>query len=337
MSFRPLPKGGTSPRVRLKKGEKSQLRCPPAAGRCPAEPLLGAALLGRWRAASPEPRGCWQALPRLGPPRPAAGRNAGMRGRLPQPPSPRRAGVRLRVPRMLRSWRVVANAGCPREPCRCAATSLLRACLHLPTPYVKKKKKENKKPPLAGPGTQLPGDAQLRGPSAIPLHQRLRPPCVHEAARPHRRGCRSRPVFFSSGGQLVSQMRALRCQGGFVTAPRAGPAALSCPPPPREPIVPSPSGGCWRQIYRGRRPAGRGLRSAAGRGAGGSAPGTFDPSCCHRRGRRGPRGRIPLGICFARPVRGWLLFFYFFHFFFMSPECFVRSCVGGARARAPPG
>lgn len=91
--------------------------------------------------------------------------------------------------------------------------------------------------------------------------------------------------FFSSGGQLVSQMRALRCQGGFVTAPRAGPAALSCPPPPREPIVPGPSGGYWRQIYRGRRPAGQGLRSAAGRGAGGSAPGTFDPSCCHRRGR----------------------------------------------------
>lgn len=152
-------------------------------------------------------------------------------------------------------------------------------------------------------GARLPGHPRRpRGPAAASPRQ---------AARPHRCGCWSRPVFFSSGGQLVSQMRALRCQGGFVTAPRAGPAALSCPPPPREPIVPGPSGGCWRQIYRGRRPAGRGLRSAAGRGAGGSAPGTFDPSCCHRRGRRRPRGRIPLGICFARPVRGRLPFFFF--------------------------
>lgn len=131
-------------------------------------------------------------------------------------------------------------------------------------------------------------------------------------------------------------MRALRCQGGFVTAPRAGPAALSCPPPPRESIVPGPSRGCWRQIYRGRRPAGRGLRSAAGRGAGGSAPGTFDPSCCHRRGRRGPRGRIPLRICFARPVRDWLLFFFFSLIFFVSGAFCPQLRGGLGSLRFPP-
>lgn len=113
--------------------------------------------------------------------------------------------------------------------------------------------------PLAGPGKQrmgMLGAGDQRHPGTAGSSPSLR---LTELAR---------FFSFSSGGQLVSQMRALRCQGGFVTAPRAGPAALSCPPPPREPIVPGPSGGCWRQIYRGRHPAGRGPRSAAGRGTG---------------------------------------------------------------------
>lgn len=238
------------------------------------EPLRGAALLGCWRA----PLGARLA-------RRTISCTLGRRAALPSAFAPRACSARGR-----RLTPAAARFG--------VSARLLG--LH----------KQDSQAPFVSLGKQqrrgMPSSGGIR---TVPAGRRARPPVgTRGGSSPLPRLLES-ARFFSSGGQLVSQMRALRCQGGFVTAPRAGPAALSCPPPPREPIVPGPSGGCWRQIYRGRRPAGRGLRSAAGRGAGGSAPGTFDPSCCHRRGRRGPRGRIPLGICFARPVRGRLLFF----------------------------
>lgn len=210
-------------------------------------------------------------MPGLRAPCATAGLNAGMQGHLPHPPPLRPAGISLCVTQMLseHSWNPV-----PPQAMPVVVVDLPVWGIYLLMHYLGG---GNKNCLLQVPGSSTWGMPSSSNQPCLPMHARgSSSPSLWllESAR-----------FFSSGGQLVSQMRALRCQGGFVTAPRAGPAALSCPPPPREPIVPGPSGGCWRQIYRGRRPAGQGLRSAAGRGAGGSAPGTFDPSCCHRRGR----------------------------------------------------
>lgn len=111
-------------------------------------------------------------------------------------------------------------------------------------------------------------------------------------------------------------------RAGGIVLPSA-PAGAHCPRPQRGLLAADLSG-----------PASRGpgppLRSWPRHR--GSAPRTFDPSCCQRRGRRGPRGHIPLGICSARPVRGACFFLGVFYFLFFCPGAFCPQLRGGAPA-----
>lgn len=87
----------------------------------------------------------------------------------------------------------------------------------------------------------------------------------------------SRGFFFSWGGQLVSQMRALRCHRRFVPGLRAGLAALSCLPPRWRPLFSASAGATYGRLLRAGVLPARGLRTTAGQGAEGSDPLTFAP------------------------------------------------------------
>lgn len=179
-------------------------------------------------------------------------------------------------------------------------------------------------------GDTQPGGHQHRphGPvGASPMRARGRSspsPCLPELERSSfKRG----PISFTNEGPTVP--------GRICYGPARRPAALSCPPPPREPIVPNPSGGCCRQIYRGRRPAGQGLRSTAGRGTRAQPRGPLTRPAVTTGAAEGCGAAYLLGFALHGPLAAAASFFIVL-ICFLSRERFVRSCVGGTEPAPPP-